>query len=665
MKRIACFIFISFTALAVVAQNKKIDSLKLLLQQVKTDTAKINKLNQIGLAYLEVNNDSALIYCRNALRLSEKIKFSNGELRARSYIAYFLYHFKSDYATALNLYLQNLKMEEQIGDTAVIFFDTRAVAEIYERIEDFEKEFEYTNKLMDLISSGITKNSAKLARYKVIADNRFGILYEKLNKLDSAKYYRSRAYNYGVAKNALEWIVNGSQGLGDIYRKLKNRDSAVYYYRVAIPAALKANRKDVYESCLVGLGMLHWEDKQTDSAFYYGQKAFNLSQEEKNLNQMMGAAALLAEIYYAKKQPDSAYKYLYKLVLLKDSVFSKEKIARIRNLGLNESLQKQQEEQTKKEAVQEYKSRIQIYSLVAGLAVLIIIIFILYRNNRQRHIANRKIEKAYKDLKSTQSQLIQSEKMASLGELTAGIAHEIQNPLNFVNNFSEVSAELIDEWKEQFTKGNGQDATVIADDIKQNLEKIIQHGKRADAIVKGMLQHSRTSTGQKEPTDINALTDEYLRLAYHGLRAKDKSFNTTIKTDFDERLSADKAGIGKINIIPQDIGRVILNLITNAFYSVTEKSKHHPDNYEPTVSVSTKRLVDKIEIKVKDNGMGIPQKVMDKIFQPFFTTKPTGQGTGLGLSLSYDIITKGHGGELKVETKEGEGAEFIILVPFV
>jgi signal transduction histidine kinase/tetratricopeptide (TPR) repeat protein len=258
-------------------------------------------------------------------------------------------------------------------------------------------------------------------------------------------------------------------------------------------------------------------------------------------------------------------------------------------------------------------------------------------------------------LRTTQSQLIQSEKMASLGELTAGIAHEIQNPLNFVNNFSEVSSELADELKDAVEKNDNKQAVAIANDIKKNLNKINHHGKRADSIVKGMLQHSRASSGKKEPTDINALTDEYLRLSYHGLRAKDKSFNATLETDFDESLE-------KVNIISQDVGRVILNLFTNAFYSVAEKKKMITQGYAPTVSVSTKKIKDVVEIKIKDNGNGIPQKVLDKIFQPFFTTKPTGEGTGLGLSMSYDII-KAHGGELKVETKEGEGAEFIITIP--
>jgi signal transduction histidine kinase len=263
------------------------------------------------------------------------------------------------------------------------------------------------------------------------------------------------------------------------------------------------------------------------------------------------------------------------------------------------------------------------------------------------------------ELKSTQSQLIQSEKMASLGELTAGIAHEIQNPLNFVNNFSELSSELIVEIDEERAKNpESRDENLVSEvlsDIKQNLQKINHHGKRAADIVKGMLQHSRTNSGQKEPTDINALADEYLRLAYHGLRAKDKSFNADFKTDFDPALP-------KINVIPQDIGRVLLNLINNAFYAVSEKPRLQATSYKPQVIVSTKKVNTKIEIRVTDNGSGIPSSIKDKIFQPFFTTKPTGQGTGLGLSLSYDIV-KAHGGELKVETKEGEGTEFIIQLP--
>ncbi|MCW3118954.1 MAG: hypothetical protein JWM28_3036, partial [Chitinophagaceae bacterium] len=305
------------------------------------------------------------------------------------------------------------------------------------------------------------------------------------------------------------------------------------------------------------------------------------------------------------------------------------------------------------------------YTLFVLCGLVILRAYIIYRSRRLQKenklleekvtLRTKQLQQSLEDLKATQAQLIQSEKMASLGELTAGIAHEIQNPLNFINNFSEVNTELINEMKEEIDKGNSKEVKSIAEDIAANEQKINHHGKRADGIVKGMLQHSRSGNRQKEAANINTIADEYLRLAYHGLRAKDKSFNAIMKTDFDERMA-------DINIIPQDIGRVILNLITNAFYAVTEKKKQMGNGYEPTVSVSTKQIGDKAEVRVRDNGNGVPQRVLDKIFQPFFTTKPTGEGTGLGLSLSYDII-KAHHGELKVQTKEGEFAEFIIQLP--
>ena len=279
----------------------------------------------------------------------------------------------------------------------------------------------------------------------------------------------------------------------------------------------------------------------------------------------------------------------------------------------------------------------------------------LTRLNEEIEDQRKKLEDALTNLKATQAQLIQSEKMASLGSLTAGIAHEIQNPLNFVNNFSDVNKELLIELNEEIEKRNYRDAKTIIKNAIENEEKINHHGNRADAIVKAMLQHSRTTSGQKEPTDIDKLADEYLRLAYHGFREKNNSFEAKIETDFD-------SAIGKINVVPQDIGRVLLNLINNAFYAVQERRKQNLNRYEPTVSVATRKHNGKIEIKVKDNGTGIPESILDKVFQPFFTTKPTGQGTGLGLSLAYDLV-KSHGGEIKAETRVGSGSEFIVQLP--
>ncbi|WP_292973441.1 sensor histidine kinase [Mucilaginibacter sp.] len=273
------------------------------------------------------------------------------------------------------------------------------------------------------------------------------------------------------------------------------------------------------------------------------------------------------------------------------------------------------------------------------------------------------LEETVKELKATQAQLIQQEKLASLGELTAGIAHEIQNPLNFVNNFSEVSMELIDEMEAEIAKGDMEEANAIAADIKQNLEKIRHHGKRADGIVKGMLQHSRASSNVKEPTNLNTIADEYFRLAYHGLRAKDKSFNAELVSNFDEHLPL-------VNMVSQDVGRVLLNMFTNAFYAVHQKQKTIGGDFKPRVEVSTKSVPALpsggkagVEIIVRDNGTGIPDAIKDKIMQPFFTTKPAGEGTGLGLSLSYDIIVKAHKGTININSKEGEGSEFIITLP--
>ncbi len=275
----------------------------------------------------------------------------------------------------------------------------------------------------------------------------------------------------------------------------------------------------------------------------------------------------------------------------------------------------------------------------------------------QNETLERQVAERTAALKASQAQLIQSEKLASLGELTAGIAHEIQNPLNFVNNFAEVSAEMLVEMDAELDKGDVKEAKAISADIQQNLSKINHHGQRASAIVKGMLEHSRASTGIKELTDLNALADEYLRLAYHGLRAKDSTFNAMMETHFDESLP-------KVEVIPQDIGRVLLNLINNAFYAVNERAKQKIEGYSPTVTVSSRKLENAIEISVKDNGYGIPEAIRDKIFQPFFTTKPTGQGTGLGLSLAYDIVTKGHGGKVEVASDENIGTSFYINLPF-
>jgi len=391
----------------------------------------------------------------------------------------------------------------------------------------------------------------------------------------------------------------------------------------------------------------------------YANRSLSFGQGSHFSSGLLKSSEILVGLYKSTNNNDSVLKYLNLIISLKDSLYNqeKERLKVFTNITYNEEIKSKDADAAHIRS----QNNLKYLLLLAGLLADIIITIILVLSNRSKQKANvilqhqkQRVESTLSELKSTQQQLIQSEKMASLGELTAGIAHEIQNPLNFVNNFSEVNKELLGELKEQLNKGNIEDSNTIANAIEANEEKINHHGKRADAIVKGMLQHSKSNIGVKEQTDINALCDEYLRLAYHGLRAKEKNFNVKLETDFD-------ATIGKINIIPQDIGRVVLNLINNAFYAVNEKKKIRKD-FQPIVTITTKKTGSDVLIKIKDNGNGISQNIVDKIFQPFFTTKPTGEGTGLGLSLSYDII-KSHGGEIKVETVDGEGTTFVVVLP--
>ena len=521
----------------------------------------------------------------------------------------------------------------------------------------------------------------------VVADMVLGSSYLTLNQPDSAMYFAREAEQFAFEAGIKRyygyiWFV-----MGDVYLKQGDIKSALEYYHKSLASALQQQNLSTSVISYDRLIQYHQIEGNKDSVLNY---ALENLKRVKIMGAVTSTAAQeinigtayeqLALGYTLVHQLDSALKYQGLALMTKDSLtkIKIKNLADFQNLSLNEQLRLQHIEQEKVL----YQNKIRAYAMLAGLAVFMLIAFLLYRNNRNRQKANKilsqqkeELQSTLSELKSTQSQLIQSEKMASLGELTAGIAHEIQNPLNFVNNFSDLNTELIEEMKHELQSGNTGEAIALASDIADNERKINHHGKRADAIVKGMLQHSSSGSGSKEQTDINALADEYLRLAYHGMRAKDKAFNATMKTDFDP-------AIGLVNVVPQDIGRVILNLITNAFYAVSTLAPKSPKGdlpYIPTVIVSTKLLksplgdlgakrdtgdlgAKRVEISVSDNGPGIPRHILDKIFQPFFTTKPTGQGTGLGLSLSYDII-KAHGGELKVETKEGEGSVFTIQLP--
>ncbi|HEY4323345.1 MAG TPA: ATP-binding protein [Mucilaginibacter sp.] len=492
----------------------------------------------------------------------------------------------------------------------------------------------------------------------MLADMNLGSAYILTNRIDSASFFLAEAKYLTLKSGQKKYLGYIFTNLGDIALQKGDKIRAKQLYYEGYSVSNEQNNQITATRIYLRLADFYLAQSQKDSSLYFAKK---MLETLKTLGQATGitindgvAYQKLYQSYKLGNQPDSAFKYAGLALIAKDSI-NKNRItnlAKFQSLSLKEQLRLQELE--KQTLVTQ--TRIRIYVLLAGLGVFLVVALMLYRNNRQKHKANIILESTLNNLKSTQAQLVQREKMASLGELTAGIAHEIQNPLNFVNNFSEVNREMIVELEEELKESNTKEALIIAANIKQNEEKINHHGKRADFIVKGMLEHSRTSTGEKEPTNVNVLADEFLKLSYHGLRAKDKTFNAEMISHFDEKLP-------KVNIAQHDIGRVLLNLFNNAFYAVNQKQKTAGVDYMPEVAVITSSDNDHVIIKVKDNGLGIPDTIKDKIMQPFFTTKPTGEGTGLGLSLSYDIVVKGHGGNINVETKQGEGSEFIITLP--
>ena len=623
------------------SQTKEtVDSLQHQLTHAKDDTSRIKQQAFLCLLYRLGNSDSSLFYGQQALESARKINYVQGEILALSFMSITLEQM-GNLPKALETAFKAIEIAKAngLGNYSAAL---NAIGEVYIVLKDYPKALGYLQEQKLMCESEGNIESLGYAKKDM------AIAFEEMNQLDSAMFYDQQAIKDFQKINREEPQVY--EIWGNIKMKMLNKAEALHFYQKSLQVSLENNERRTSSSAYIKLASFYKNNNQTDSAIYYAKKGLEESELISQKKTIQDAAALLSSLYEPTDIKESL-RYLKIADVYKDSLFGANSLQAIQTLVT------QSEEHQKEiaDAKINYQNKLKQYGLIGVLAILLIIALILYRNNREKQKANRVLQTTLSNLKSTQQQLIHSEKMASLGELTAGIAHEIQNPLNFVNNFSEVSNELIAEMNEELNKGDIDEAKVIASDIQQNLEKINHHGKRADAIVKGMLQHSRTSSGIKEPTRINALCDEYLRLAYHGLRAKDKSFNAEIKTDFDE-------SIGKINIISQDIGRVLLNLVNNAFYAVNEKKKTATETYQPTVSIATKKVGDKVSISVKDNGMGIPQKVLDKIFQPFFTTKPTGEGTGLGLSLSYDIV-KAHSGEIKVETKQGEFTEFIILLP--
>jgi len=664
-----------------LAQQRLSDSLQRRVEQDLADTTRVQVLDQLSRSLMYSKTLVAMQYAQQGLKLARQTGDQRGEARILNRIGT-IFRLTGNYDRSLEAHLNSVNV-------AKMNHDTDALARIYNNMGNLYSEQKNSPKAIDYYQNtnqlAIQLQNLNLQR---VALSNIGSEYALLNQLDSALAYTRIAYQYAIQLKAADIQIE-LMILANVYKRMNQYELALTYYRKSIPASIAVKNDRTLSQTYLEMAEAFRATQQTDSATTYARKSLQLAQSSGMLATIEKASFLLSAIYEAS-EPRQSLTYLKLASTTKDSLANGENVKNFQNIEFNEKVRLEDV----KRLEEAYRTRITMYLLAGGVAALILIALILYRNNRHKQRANgllqkqrdeiglqrQKAENALEELKSTQAQLIQKEKLASLGELTAGIAHEIQNPLNFVNNFSEVSVELLIEQKEALAKGDNEEANSIADDLHQNLQKITHHGQRASSIVKGMLEHSRASTGERQPTDLNALADEYLRLAYHGIRAKNQSFTCELITDFD-------ASLGRAEVVPQEIGRVLLNLFNNAFYAVGKQQESDQDtaSYKPTVWISTRfhspegapsiaqsnglgneigpRSNGLIEIRIRDNGMGIPERVKAKIFQPFFTTKPTGEGTGLGLSLSYDIVTKGHGGTLEVETKEGEGTTFTVILP--
>ncbi|MEO7121307.1 MAG: ATP-binding protein, partial [Ginsengibacter sp.] len=499
-----------------------------------------------------------------------------------------------------------------------------------------------------------------------------GEAFRKFKVYDSALIYFERAEKI-FAKNDYPIGTAYAQGnVGMVYHSIGQNKLAEKNLIAAISFFERSGNYAPICDYNLPLADIYLKKGDAETALNYAKKSLEIAQQYQLKEQIKDADQKLSDLYDSTNEPELALKYYKDYIAVSYSIYNLDVEKKMANARTNFEVKQKQGELNalhRKQILQ----KILLFTSLGVLALIIVLVIKLLSNIKQKQRANillskqkeiseqqrDQTNKAMLELKRTQAHLVQSEKMASLGQLTAGIAHEIQNPLNFVNNFSDMNTELMAELQEENTKGNTEAVHTIATDVLSNSDKIRYHGKRVDAIVKGMIEHSKSGTPEKRLTNINLLVDEYFRLAYFGLTAKDKGFSLAIPIAIETHLDP---AAGELNIVPQEIGRVILNLANNAFHSVADKSNVTPNGYVPTVSVSTKKRNDQLLISIRDNGTGIPVNLLEKIFQPFFTTKAPGQGTGLGLSISYDIV-KSHGGEITVQSEEGKGSDFVVLLP--
>ncbi len=640
-----------------------LDSLQDRLQTAKTDTDRVYALYDIADYYAFVDFKSSQAYTQKMLDLCDKMKFSFGRFFAH-HGEFFAYITTGNYPEAVKIALSNLNRADSLTYRKEISLALAHgdLALAHRIMRNYDIAMENARMAIHYFKTAPDKYPEDYGS----AMSQVGLIKLRLKQKDSVLFYLQKGLEISLeAKRISKTAVLITAFLGDTYVAAKKFNEAGNYYFHGLSEARYMGNLYLQARLLNNISALNKRLGNVDSSIYYAEASLNISRPNNFGNYAMDAYDTLYKVYEAKGQIDSAFKYVKLAAIAKDSIFGQSSVQQFLLFDFREK--QRQQDALATEAT--YKTRLRIYGLLVAFGILLLLAIILYRNNLQRKKSNRllsnqkaSLQTALEKLQATQSQLVQAEKMASLGEITAGIAHEIQNPLNFVNNFSEVNQELAAELREDLSKSDipkvyKEEWIQLIDNMEQNQEKINQHGKRADAIVKNMLQHSAISTGQKEPTDLNALTDEYLKLAYYGFRAKDKSFNIALEVNYDP-------AIGKIDIAPRDLGRALLNLFNNAFYYVNHKHQINLSNgYDPCLKVSTKNINGQAEIRIRDNGPGISSKITGKIFQPFFTTKPTGQGTGLGLSLAYDIVTKEHGGTIDVDSKEGEYTEFIIQLP--
>ncbi|MBB1287370.1 tetratricopeptide repeat protein [Flavisolibacter sp. BT320] len=652
MRKLLLTLVFCFSLGLIAAQREVIDSIKALITSGMSNSTTVRQLQQVGETFLSSSEpgsiDSAKHYGLKALELAKNIDDKQGEVYSLLLLAKCSRRF-ADPVKTISYYQQALLLSEQINDTLGIIMALKGYALLFYYKGDYRQELSYYFKVEGLAR----KIDAKVEQIRVLGNIAKTLM--NLNQYDSAEMFLKQAM---VLDKSSEHAYPNS-GLGRVRLFRKDYANALNYFQKAINLYEKLNDKLSLSENLYLMGLAYEEQQKKDSALFYYEKSFKVGRQgEDSLYVKLQLSDVIAQLHEKMNNLPEALQYYKIAIAAKDQEKNKENLTRLLEI------ENQEKERIREvaSAKLEFRNKIIFLAALGLILTAAIIAYFLWQKNRQKQKANEQlsaknefISKTLKELQTTQAQLIQREKMASLGELTAGIAHEIQNPLNFVNNFSETNTELLEELQEELQNGNVQEVKAITTIIKANEEKITHHGKRADSIVRSMLQHSRTENREREPTDINYLVDEHFRLAYHGYRAKDKSFFATTDLHFDDT-------VGRAIVIPQELGRVLLNLFNNAFYAINKKKLQLNGTFEPMVFVKTKRNNDQIFITVMDNGIGIPANALDKVFQPFFTSKPAGEGTGLGLSLSYEIITKGHGGELKVKSEEGEFTEFIIVL---